>query len=174
MIGSSEAGVQVMSQEGIIVRRATVKDSGTVASLLLRLLSELYDPEQYGYRADTLGPAASALLKDGRGYWALLANTQSGEAVGVITLNECAAVYAFGNFGEIPEMYVVPEYRSAGVGAELVRAAVEFGRERGWSLLEVGAPETPRWQRTVDFYMRSGFELVGPRMTLFLSTHDIR
>jgi GNAT superfamily N-acetyltransferase len=161
-----------MPQEGIVVRRATVKDSETVASLLLRLLSELYDPQQYGYGADTLGPAARALLKEGRGYWALLACTPGGEAVGVITLNECAAVYAFGNFGEIPELYVVPEYRSAGVGAELVRAAVEFGRERGWSLLEVGAPEVPTWQRTVDFYVRCGFAVVGPRMTLFLSTHN--
>jgi GNAT superfamily N-acetyltransferase len=158
-----------MRQEKILVRRATVKDSETVASLLLRLLSELYDPKQYGYGADTLGPAARALLEDGRGYWALLACTPGGEAVGVITLNECAAVYAFGNFGEIPELYVVPEYRSTGVGAELMRAAVECGRERGWSLLEVGAPEVPAWQRTVDFYIRCGFTVVGPRMTLILA-----
>ena len=161
-----------MPRETVLIRRATVNDSDLVASLLLRLLSELYDPRQYGYRADTLGPAARALLQDGRGYWALLAFAPAGEAVGVVTLNECAAVYAFGNFGEIPELYVVPEHRSTGVGAQLVRAAVEFGRERGWSLLEVGAPGVPRWQRTVDFYARCGFEEVGPRMTLYLSAHD--
>lgn len=93
-----------MGQERIVVRRATEKDSEVTASLLLRLLSELYDADQYGYRADTLGPAARALLKDGSGYWALLAWADRGEAVGVITLNECAAVYAFGKFGEIPEV----------------------------------------------------------------------
>jgi len=161
-----------MQQERTLVRRATSKDSGVVASLLLRLLSELYDPEEYGYRADTLGPAARTLLRDGSGYWAFLALAAGGTPVGVITLNECAAVYAFGKFGEIPELYVVPEYRSAGVGAQLIRAAVEFGRERGWSLLEVGAPEVPKWQRTVEFYSRCGFAVIGPRMTLYLSTHN--
>jgi GNAT superfamily N-acetyltransferase len=160
-----------VQQENILVRRAIGNDAEIVASLLLRLLSELFDPDQCGYRADTLGPAARTLLKDGSSYWAFLAVTSGGAAVGVITLNECAAVYAFGKFGEIPEMYVAPEYRSSGVGAQLVRAAVEFGRERGWSLLEVGAPEVPRWQRTVDFYSRCGFSVTGPRMTLDLSTH---
>ena len=163
-----------MQQGKIVVRRATGEDTDIVAALLLRLLSELFDPDQYGYRADTLGPAARALLKDGSRYWALLAVTSGGTPAGVITLNECAAVYAFGKFGEIPELYVAPEYRSAGIGAQLVTAAVEFGRERGWSLLEVGAPEVPRWQRTIDFYSRCGFSLTGPRMTLDLSTHTNR
>jgi GNAT superfamily N-acetyltransferase len=162
-----------MQHEKIIVRRAIINDTETVASLLLRLLSELFDADEYGYRADTLGPAARMLLKDGSCYWAFLAVTSRGTAIGVITVNECAAVYAFGKFGEIPELYVAPEYRSCGVGAQLVSAAVEFGRERGWSLLEVGAPEIPRWQRTVDFYSRCGFSVTGPRMTLDLSRHNI-
>ncbi len=31
-------------------------------------------------------------------------------------------------------------------------------------MLEVGAPSVPKWQRTVDFYLRNGFEEVGPRL----------
>lgn len=155
-------------QREVVVRRATGEDAEIVAALLIRLLSELF-PDQYAYQADTLGRAARSLLKDGSRYWALLAFTSGGTAVGVVTLNECAAVYALGKFGEIPELYVAPEHRSSGIGAQLVKAAVEFGRERGWSLLEVGAPEVPKWQRTVDFYSRCGFSITGPRMTFDLS-----
>ena len=49
--------------------------------------------------------------------------------VGVVTLNECAAIYSGGRFGEISELYVVPDYRSKGVGAMLMEAAVALGRE---------------------------------------------
>lgn len=50
-------------------------------------------------------------------------------------LNECTAIYAGGKFDEISEFYVAPRHRSAGVGALLVDAAADFGRNRaGWSL----------------------------------------
>lgn len=158
-----------MAGRSIIVRTATADDHQAVTSLVLRLLSELYDPEEYGYSVSTLGPAARELLREGSGYWGFLACTSRGEAVGVLTLNECRAIYAFGCFGEIAELYVAPEYRRAGVGALLVQKAIEFARSRGWSVLEVGTPELPRWQRTFDFYLRSGFSPVGPRLTLYLS-----
>jgi len=145
----------------IRVRRAVVEDHKVVTSLLLRLLGELYDAEKYGYSADTLGAAARQPLQDGSGYWAYFAYTPEGTPVGVVGLNECSAIYAFGRFGEISELYVAPEYRSAGVGATLVTTGLVLAHERGWSLLEVGAPETPRWQRTVDFYLRCGFRSWG-------------
>jgi GNAT superfamily N-acetyltransferase len=82
----------------------------------------------------------------------------SGEPIGVLTLNECAATHARGRFGEIAELYVVPKARSLDVGG------VGFGREHGWHHLEVGAPAVPRFQRTVGFYLKNGFVEVGPRL----------
>ena len=52
----------------------------------------------------------------------------------------------------------------------LIEAAVVLGRERGWPNIEVGAPSVPAWQRTVDFYLRSGFEEVGPRLDLTIQS----
>jgi GNAT superfamily N-acetyltransferase len=155
-----------MEEHSIDVRMAHAGDHAAVTSLVLRLLSELYDPAEWGYSRETLAPAVRALLAEGTGYWAFLARVGGATPVGIIALNQCSAIYAFGHFGEITELYVDPGYRSAGVGAALVSAAIEFGRERGWSLLEVGAPEVPKWQRTVEFYERCGFSLVGPRLTL--------
>jgi GNAT superfamily N-acetyltransferase len=84
---------------------------------------------------------------------------------GVVTLNQCAAISAGGRFGEICELYVGPDDRSAGLGRHLIEAAVDYARKAGWTRIEVGAPAQPRWQRTTDFYLANGFTLIGPRLT---------
>jgi GNAT superfamily N-acetyltransferase len=83
--------------------------------------------------------------------------------VGVMTLNECAAIYAGGKFGEISELYVRPNMTSQGVAQRLLQYARNEGRSRGWKRIEVGAPGQPDWIRTLDFYLRNDFEEVGPR-----------
>lgn len=89
--------------------------------------------------------------------------------VGVVLMNECAAIYAGGKFGEISELYVRPEYRSNGVAARLLEAAGKHAEECGWKRLEVGAPTQPAWERTLKFYLREGFEEVGPRLRKLVS-----
>lgn len=150
----------------ILVHPAAPAEFARVGQLVFELLSELF-PE-IGYRRDACIEAAETLLKDGNNVWSFLASTHDGRDVGVVTLNECAAIYAGGRFGEISELYVALEYRSKGVGARLIAAAAAFGRDRGWPGLEVGAPSVPAGQRTVDFYLRHGFEEVGPRLDLQL------
>ncbi len=150
----------------IVARQALPVDFERVGELTYALLEELY-PE-LGYRRDACVESARQLLADGHGVWSFLASTREGRDVGVVTLNECAAIYAGGRFGEISELYVVPDSRSRRVGALLTDTAARFGRERGWPFIEVGAPSVPDWQRTVDFYLRYGFEEVGPRLYLKL------
>ena len=156
----------------IVVRQAGPGEFERVGQLVCELLTELY-PEM-GYQRDVCVDAARALRTDCEGVWFLLATTQDDRDVGVVTLNECAAIYAGGRFGEISELYVVPDFRSEGVGALLLEAAIGLGRERGWPDIEVGAPAVPRWQRTVDFYLKHGFEEVGPRLDLTLAAHPSR
>jgi GNAT superfamily N-acetyltransferase len=148
----------------IAVREASPEHAERVGSLVYDLLSELYP--NLGYSRDPCIDTARTLLAERKGVWSFLATTRDARDVGVITLNECAAIYAGGRFGEISELYVVREFRSQGVGGQLVEAAVALGKERGWPNLEVGAPGVPAWQRTVDFYLRCGFEDVGPRLDL--------
>lgn len=95
-----------------------------------------------------------------------LAALREGEAVGLLMLNDCAAIYAGGRFGEITELYVRPEMRSQGVAARLVAEAERIGRARGWHRIEVGAPEQPEWARTLAFYRREGFVEVGHRLKM--------
>lgn len=152
----------------IKVSMANQSDAVTIGSLVFELLQELYPELGSSYKKESLIGTLRQLLKENSGVWAFLASTGTGERVGVLTLNECAAIYAGGYFGEITELYVLPEYRSSKVGAALVDAAAEFGRKRGWANIEVGAPDVPRWKRTLAFYIRYGFIEVGPRLDLTL------
>lgn len=145
----------------ISIRQATPQDSGIVFHLISSLLKELF-PEDPLYTEANLKAATEKMLMHPN-YWVLIAYANE-KPVGVVGLNECAAIYAMGSFGEITELYVLPEYRSLAVGEKLIDAAREFGRAQKWSMLEVGTPEIPKWQRTVDFYVKTGFHIVGPRL----------
>ena len=128
------------------------------------LESELFPELRDTLDRDSLVRTARKLLQPGSGVWAFIAGMESGEPVGLLTLNECAAIYAGGLFGEVSELYVHPAHRSVGVGSQLMAHAVTFARSRGWTVLEVGAPDVPRWRKTVDFYVREGFKEIGPRL----------
>ncbi|MFN7971716.1 MAG: GNAT family N-acetyltransferase [Acidobacteriota bacterium] len=106
--------------------------------------------------------------KRGDGYVVLLARGQDGAPVGILTLSTAFAIYANGEYGVIDEMFVVPAHRSRGVGARLVEAAREIGKERGWTRIDVTAPESERWDRTRRFYERQGFTFTGPKLKLTL------
>ena len=151
----------------VVVRQAEPMKFERVGNLVYELLAEIY-PDG-GYKRDVFVETARALLTGNEGVWSFLATTHDDRDVGVVTINECAAISSGGRFGEISELYVVPDYRSKGVGALLIDATVGFGRERGWHSIEVGTPSVPRWQRTVDFYLGHGFEEVGPRLDLQFS-----
>ena len=148
----------------IDLRQAEVDDAGTIAELIYRLIAELSPGRADAIRLTRYQQAAAELIGKDAGYWAFVAEAPEDGAVGVITLNEGTAIYAEGRFGTIAELYIAPAYRSQGVGALLVDRALAFGKVRGWARLEVGAPDQPRWSRTVDFYRRQGFVEVGPRL----------
>ncbi|WP_225131080.1 MULTISPECIES: GNAT family N-acetyltransferase [unclassified Bradyrhizobium] len=144
----------------ISTRRAEVTDAGTVAGFVYALQVELLRRMAPGIEIVT--QSAAAVLAD-VSVVAVIACGDN-EPVGVMVLNECTAIYAGGKFGEISELYVRPDMRSQGIAPHLIAVALSEGRARGWKRLEVGAPWQPKWKRTLDFYLRNGFEEVGPRL----------
>ncbi len=152
----------------IKIRNAQTSDASTVATLVHALLVELTPDNDLPPSIDNVASATLSVLLDGHGVWALLAEDDENRAVGVLTLNECAAIYAGGQFGGISELYVVPEFSAAKVGQQLIEKALEFGHSKAWKRLEVGAPDVPRWNRTVSFYKENGFKEVGPRLSCVL------
>lgn len=162
-----------MSNTGpITIRLAAANDSEVVGDLVCRLLCEIV-PDKYSLSDEgAFTITARTLLADDNGFWVVIAFHELADGVmnpvALMSLDEGRALYAHDCLGEIMELYIDPIHRSAGLGARMIEFAITFGRKRGWSILEVGAPDVPRWQRTVDFYLRCGFGEVGPRLYMEL------
>jgi GNAT superfamily N-acetyltransferase len=86
------------------------------------------------------------------------------EIVGLISLVETFSIYGCGKFGIINELYVVPDYRSRGVGTKLMIFAYQLIEEKGWTRLEVSTPDEIKWKRTLNFYLKEGFVQTGVKM----------
>jgi GNAT superfamily N-acetyltransferase len=142
---------------------AEVREYEQIGTFVYALLRELFPEQKNNFAESTYKAAAVRLLGDATRVWAILAKVNS-KPVGVVVMNQCSAIYAGGDFGEISELYVLPEFRNLNIGVTLLDAADKFAAEKKWPVLEVGAPGLPRWQRTVDFYLENGFTLIGPRM----------
>ena len=145
----------------------TIEDADIVFDWVLRLLQEL------GEEGEELGEldrkaVLSAWMQRKDLYHVLVARESKGQIVGVLTLSVGFAIYANGEYGVIDEMYVDPTYRSGGVGAMLVDAAISIGKEKGWNRLDVTAPESERWARTRRFYEKLGFIFTGPKLKRLL------
>ena len=90
------------------------------------------------------------------------------QIVGLMTLTECHSIYAGGEYGLLDEMYIRPEFRSHKIGSELIGKIKQIGKERNWKRVDVTTPTEKRWQRTVDFYEKSGFIFTGSKFKLRL------
>ena len=160
------------SVDSILIRLATASDSHTVGNLVCRLNCELL-PDEFDLSDQVrFSSNARSLLENENGFWVALAFNEASDGelspIAMMSMNEGHALYTPNCVGEIMELYVDPTQRSAGVGARLVAFAVEFGRERGWPVIKVGAPEVPQWQRTLDYYVKCGFCERGPRLMMVL------
>jgi branched-chain amino acid aminotransferase len=161
-------------QTGLTVRRAGDGDLDVVLSGVLGLLRELSgDPT----RALAAGSreSARAIIGDRSLGTVLVASTGAGEAAGILTASCQSAIRAGGPYLLIQELYVSPEHRSAGVGAELIRHLARDAAERGLTLVEVGlpGPGSDTRSRTRGFYLRQGFTETGPRMRRVLEEGEL-
>ncbi|UNI24967.1 hypothetical protein JDV02_010680 [Purpureocillium takamizusanense] len=180
---SSPHHPQPHSMPVVKTRLTGPSDAAAVAALLFGLLDELWSGN--GPDVESLTRTAASVLGDPTVTAALayVVEDDDGddnnddeqqqqkqqkqrhqEPVGVVTINECTAIYAGGKFGEVSELYVCPRMRSRGVAPHLIDVAVELARRRGWKRLEVCAPSQPRWSRSLSFYKRNGFRELGPRL----------
>lgn len=147
------------------LHRATPADAAALAPLIGELLQEIMDaigsPAFHFDLAETCGRLEDFLRREA--YFVFFARAEDGAIAGLIALSETHALYAEGAFGIIPELYVRPAWRSRQVGQALLAAARDFGRERGWTRLEVTTPPLPEFDRTLAFYEREGFAISGGR-----------
>ena len=154
----------------INITQASKHDSEAVTQLVEKLLIELEPSAKQAILASNSQEVTKDLLERDK-IWVFIATSNSGcdaKNIGIITLHECASIYAGGVFGEISELYVEPEYRSVKVGEMLLTKASEFAKKRHWKRLEVGSPPANESPRTIKFYENQGFEQTGTRLRFLL------
>lgn len=145
------------------VKQASTTDAPAIGQMAWELLDEIMRTiGQQAFNTDLTQLTARCQDFLTRGiYTAFIATTEQNEPVGFIALYESHALYAEGAFGTIPELYVRPAYRSHGAGDQLLHAAKEYGRHKGWKRLEVTTPPLPEFDRTFHFYETQGFDVAG-------------
>jgi GNAT superfamily N-acetyltransferase len=149
------------------VRTAEVGDVAAAADAVEALLEELG-----GRRPDraALEAEVEALIDD-EAVGELLVAEEEGAIVGVLGASWQRAIHVPGRYATIQDLWVDPDWRSRGVGAELVAALAARAREQGVARIEVGLPreDFAALEQTEAFYRGAGFEHLGPRMRFLLN-----
>ena len=145
-------------------RVATEADAEVIGSLVLQLTEEIcHRTNAKHFDIDLAGTVSRCRdLMRHKNYGAIIGFSSSGP-VAVSTFTESYALYAGGKVGIIPEFYVAPELRSGGVGAQLLANVKDYGRQNGWSCIELCTPPLPEFERTLLFYQENGLTPVGGR-----------
>lgn len=86
--------------------------------------------------------------------------------VGILAASWQIAIHVPGRYGLVQDLWVDPAWRSRAVGAGLVDAFAERARWESVERIEVGLPRESfqGFPATQAFYLRNGFETLGPRM----------
>lgn len=149
------------------VREATREDLPAVVEAVEELLAELGGrrPSRPEMEAEV-----GALIDDGA-LGTLLVAEDDGSLVGVLGASWQRAIHVPGRYATIQDLWVHPEWRSRGIGAELVEALAARAREQGVGRIEVGLPRETfaAIEQTEAFYRGAGFEHLGPRMRRLLN-----
>ncbi len=141
----------------ITFRLATPADTPDIA----RCLADLFSEVEHDLDAADIGDVFWEIESHDR-HSTLLAVDSGGDIAGIITVAECISISAGGIYGVINELYVLPPWRSGGVGRLLVSQVVALAEERQWRRIEVTTPGDD-FSRTLHFYEKEGFYRIGPR-----------
>lgn len=91
---------------------------------------------------------------------------ESKKIIGILTLTESQSAYAGGNYGSIDEMYILPKYRSKGIGKLMIEKIIAIAKEKNWKRIDLTTPTDSEWDRTILFYQSCGFSYTGQKMKM--------
>ena len=110
---------------------------------------------------DALAPVYDRLIDGGAAGFVAVGENES-KTVAVCTVSYLDAMRTRGRYAIIQEMFVEPEYRSTGVGMDVLKFALDHAVANGCQTVELGTPY--HGERQIQFYRRAGFTEVGARL----------
>ena len=154
----------------IDIIKATKNDIKIIVDLITKLLIDFNNQSDSDFivNRDTLETVTRKLITRNN-FGAFIAYASKNTPVGLITISEAFAIYNGGDFGVITELYVDRNYRSAGIGKLLLQTVFKFSEVMNWNKIEVGAPNSEEWPRTLEFYKKNGFKQKGPKLRVDLT-----
>ena len=144
--------------------QATPDKAKIIGSLVVQLTQEICErtnAQHFDIDLESTVQRCEELLS--AGHYAAIIGWADKIPVAVSTIAETYALYAGGKIGVIQEFYVIPEFRSSGVGAMLIEQVRNYGQKRGWSCIELCTPPLPEFERALSFYQNNGLVPVGGR-----------
>lgn len=144
--------------------QATPDHAKIIGSLVVQLTQEICDrtnARHFDIDLEGTVQRCEDLLRTG--HYAAIIGLLDNIPVAVSTISEIYALYAGGKMGVIQEFYVIPKFRSSGVGAMLIEQVKNYGQKHGWSCIELCTPPLPEFERTLSFYQKNGLVPVGGR-----------
>ena len=143
-----------------MIRKAKISDAKAVADLLAQLGSEI--EEKTGAKINTDIELIIELFSKNldKIFYALVYECEN-EIVGFTTYIQSFSLYAYGGFFTITELYVKKEYRSKGIGKKLLDNIIVSAKNGNKTRIELTTPPLPEFQRSLEFYMKNGFEITG-------------
>ena len=136
-------------------------DLARLTGALLSEIMEETNTKAFEYdEEETVKRIKDLMLK---GIYSIFVATSHEKVIGFVAISKSYALYAQGEFGTITEFYVLPKYRSLGVGKMLLEKVKAFSMVQNWSSLEVTTPPLPFFRRSLEFYELHGFEIRGGR-----------
>lgn len=88
-------------------------------------------------------------------YTVIAATDERGSTVGHVVVAGRPGVFGTRRYAEIGDLHVRESARRGGIGAELVRRACDWARERGYSHISVSSGATN--EGTIKFFGNRGF-----------------
>ncbi|BDD06586.1 GNAT family N-acetyltransferase [Aureibacter tunicatorum] len=149
------------------IKLARPEEYEIIGNFSHKLESELWPEISVALHLSHFNNTAKKLLTDKDRFWAYIAYLDT-QAIGMICINECAAIYAGGYFGEITDFYIIPEHRNKGIGKLLLDKAIELANLKEWTIIEVGSPDAHKSPGATNFYLKHGFINIGPRLEMEL------
>lgn len=143
---------------------ATDSDAEVIARFVIKLTEEICLKSNVKFFSINLEETVERCRKliGDKNYGAII-GCMADQPIAISTFTESYALYAGGKIGVIPEFYVEPAYRSSGAGTKLISAVKDYGRNHGWSCIELCTPPLPEFERTLAFYESNGLTAVGGR-----------
>jgi ribosomal protein S18 acetylase RimI-like enzyme len=144
----------------ITIRTASISDLSTIQKLSFELFR---DNAQYDHDLIVDWP----FLEAGEKYFKdnlenpqaiCLISEEDSNPVGYIVSSPKELSYRKSKYFEINDMCVLPEYRSQGIGSQLIKRVEQLAKEQGYQRFFVGS--YAQNSKAIAFYQKNGFEVV--------------